>query len=159
MCRHQGYIIQNIERKRATTKYFWKTHKKVDLVLHEIVPQLAERDKYVLIENNLKLSIAATIIEERNAFRSEVHDLVSQEFNAQAPKIIEEIFMNYIQSNVIQVHPTTTTSTKTTSSADLQQQLKDEKRVMYLVEIVKFCDAMLEKVLKEVKLNIFQSEP
>ncbi|GKB09453.1 hypothetical protein Tco_0837765 [Tanacetum coccineum] len=36
---------------------------------------------------------------------------------------------------------------------------KDEKRVMYLVEIVKFCNATLEKVLKEVKLKIFQSEP
>ncbi|GJY70652.1 hypothetical protein Tco_0474355 [Tanacetum coccineum] len=36
---------------------------------------------------------------------------------------------------------------------------KDEKRVMYLVEILKFCDATLEKVLKEVKLKIFQSEP
>nr|GEW78571.1 hypothetical protein [Tanacetum cinerariifolium] len=37
--------------------------------------------------------------------------------------------------------------------------IKDEKRVMYLVEIMKFCDATLEKVLKEVKLKIFQSEP
>ncbi|GJT62690.1 hypothetical protein Tco_1006223 [Tanacetum coccineum] len=36
---------------------------------------------------------------------------------------------------------------------------KDEKRVMYLMEIVKYCDATLEKVLKEVKLKIFQSEP
>ncbi|GKB89636.1 hypothetical protein Tco_0961908 [Tanacetum coccineum] len=45
------------------------------------------------------------------------------ECNAQAPKIIEELFKNYVQSNVIQVHPTTTTSTETTSSADLQQQL------------------------------------
>ncbi|GJZ10689.1 hypothetical protein Tco_0545448 [Tanacetum coccineum] len=36
---------------------------------------------------------------------------------------------------------------------------KNEKRVMYLVEIMKFCDAILEKVLKEVKLEIFQSEP
>ncbi|GJX66740.1 hypothetical protein Tco_0301083 [Tanacetum coccineum] len=44
-------------------------------------------------------------------------------FNAQAPKIIEELFKNYVQSNVIQVHPTTTTSTEKTSSADLQQQL------------------------------------
>ncbi|GJS66109.1 hypothetical protein Tco_0680673 [Tanacetum coccineum] len=42
-----------------------------------------------LIENNLKPSIAATIIEGRDAFRSTVPDLVSQEFNAQAPKIIE----------------------------------------------------------------------
>ncbi|GJY29778.1 hypothetical protein Tco_0405545 [Tanacetum coccineum] len=36
---------------------------------------------------------------------------------------------------------------------------KNEKWVMYLVEIVKFCAATLEKVLKEVKLKIFQSEP
>ncbi|GKD93386.1 hypothetical protein Tco_1373223 [Tanacetum coccineum] len=36
---------------------------------------------------------------------------------------------------------------------------KDEKRVMYWTEIVKFCDDTLEKVLKEEKLKIFQSEP
>ncbi|GKB47221.1 hypothetical protein Tco_0897974 [Tanacetum coccineum] len=34
--------------------------------------------------------------------------------------------------------------------------IKEEKRVMYLVEIVKFCDAMQESVLKEVKLKIFE---
>ncbi|GKB26671.1 hypothetical protein Tco_0866072 [Tanacetum coccineum] len=33
---------------------------------------------------------------------------------------------------------------------------QDEKRVMYLVEIVKFCDATLEKVLNEVKLRMFE---
>ncbi|GKB18419.1 hypothetical protein Tco_0852342 [Tanacetum coccineum] len=36
---------------------------------------------------------------------------------------------------------------------------KYEKRVMYLAKIVNFCNATLEKVLKEVKLKIFQSEP
>ncbi|GJR85090.1 hypothetical protein Tco_0209101 [Tanacetum coccineum] len=43
----------------------------------------------------------------------------------------------------------------------LIQHWKDSwhKRVMYLTEIVRFCDAILEKVLKEVKLKIFQSEP
>ncbi|GKD91036.1 hypothetical protein Tco_1366543 [Tanacetum coccineum] len=41
------------------------------------------------------------------------------------------------------------------SEADLN---KGEKRVMCLVEIVKFCDATLERVLKEVKLKIFQTE-
>nr|GEX16832.1 hypothetical protein [Tanacetum cinerariifolium] len=35
---------------------------------------------------------------------------------------------------------------------------KNEKRVMYLVEIVKFFDEMLERVLKEVKLKIFETE-
>ncbi|GKC67342.1 hypothetical protein Tco_1099940 [Tanacetum coccineum] len=35
---------------------------------------------------------------------------------------------------------------------------KDKKRVMYLEEIVKFCDATLEKVLNEVKLRMFESK-
>ncbi|GJR74046.1 hypothetical protein Tco_0086411 [Tanacetum coccineum] len=35
---------------------------------------------------------------------------------------------------------------------------KEEKRVMYLVEIVMFCDATPERVLKEVKLKIFETE-
>ncbi|GJS88033.1 hypothetical protein Tco_0770669 [Tanacetum coccineum] len=34
---------------------------------------------------------------------------------------------------------------------------QDEKRVMYLVETVKFYDATLEKVLNEVKLRMFES--
>ncbi|GKA32537.1 hypothetical protein Tco_0718904 [Tanacetum coccineum] len=35
---------------------------------------------------------------------------------------------------------------------------KDEKRFMYLEEIVKFCDATLEKVLNKVKLRMFESK-
>ncbi|GJT67664.1 hypothetical protein Tco_1019144 [Tanacetum coccineum] len=35
---------------------------------------------------------------------------------------------------------------------------KEDKRIMYLVDIQKFCDATLEKVLKEVKLKIFVTE-
>ncbi|GJS84849.1 hypothetical protein Tco_0751390 [Tanacetum coccineum] len=36
---------------------------------------------------------------------------------------------------------------------------KKEKRVMYLAEIIKFCDATLERVLNKVKLKIFKSDP
>ncbi|GJS51321.1 hypothetical protein Tco_0624683 [Tanacetum coccineum] len=35
---------------------------------------------------------------------------------------------------------------------------KNKKMVMYLVKIVKFCDATLERVLNEVKLKIFKAE-
>ncbi|GJR30454.1 hypothetical protein Tco_1106686 [Tanacetum coccineum] len=68
---------------------------------------------------------ANIIIEDHDSFRSEVPAFVSQEFNAHAPAIIEELFKNYVQSNVVHVHPTTTTSTKTESSATLQYQLED----------------------------------
>ncbi|GJR69160.1 hypothetical protein Tco_0015225 [Tanacetum coccineum] len=85
MCRLQGYMIKNMDQKCVTTDYFWKTHKKVDQVLYEIIPQIAERATDDLIENNLKPCIAEIIIKD--------------------------------------VHPTTTTSTDTTSSADLKKQL------------------------------------
>ncbi|GJW17360.1 retrovirus-related pol polyprotein from transposon TNT 1-94 [Tanacetum coccineum] len=88
MCRRQGHMIRDMERKCVTTDKFWKVHGKVDQVLHEI----------------------------RDAFQDEVPALISKEFDAQAPQIIEEIFKNYVQNNVIQVHPTTSTSPETTSS-------------------------------------------
>ncbi|GKA14080.1 hypothetical protein Tco_0693726 [Tanacetum coccineum] len=71
-------------------------HGKVDHVLNEIVPQIAKKDTNDLIESNLKRAVANIFIQERDAFQAE---------------------------NVIQVHPTITTSTDTTSSADLQQKL------------------------------------
>ncbi|GKE26199.1 hypothetical protein Tco_1441583 [Tanacetum coccineum] len=95
MCKHQGYMIQDMERKCVTTAKLWETHNKIDDILHE----------------------------DRDAFCSQVTDFVSKEFKAHAPAIIEELFKNNIKSNVIHVHPTITTSTETESSADLQYQL------------------------------------
>ncbi|GJX65927.1 hypothetical protein Tco_0300270, partial [Tanacetum coccineum] len=123
MCRHQGYMIRDMEHKCVTTDKFWKVHGKVDQVLHEIVPQLAEKATNDLIEENLKRVVADTIILEQDAFQAKVLAHISNEFAAQAPQIIEELFKSYVHNNVIQVHPTITTSTDTTSSADLQQQL------------------------------------
>ncbi|GJT49807.1 hypothetical protein Tco_0975964 [Tanacetum coccineum] len=86
-----------MKQKCVTTKQFWKTHKQVNQVLHQGVSQLAEQAIEEFNENNLKPCVAATIIEDRDVFRS--------------------------KSNVIHVYPTTTTLTESTSSADLQQQL------------------------------------
>ncbi|GJY70480.1 hypothetical protein Tco_0474183 [Tanacetum coccineum] len=38
MCRCQGYMIQDMERKCVTTTKFWETHNKIDDILHEVVP-------------------------------------------------------------------------------------------------------------------------
>ncbi|GKB29751.1 hypothetical protein Tco_0869152 [Tanacetum coccineum] len=93
----------------------------VDKVLHEIIPQIASRATNDLIKNNVKRSVVDTIIQERNAFRAKVPAMVTNEFIDQAPRIIKELFKSYVSNNVIQVHPTTSTSTATTSSVVLQQ--------------------------------------
>ncbi|GKA41785.1 hypothetical protein Tco_0734445 [Tanacetum coccineum] len=64
-----------------TTEEFWKVHGKVDQVLHEIIPQLAERATNDLIKGNLKRVVADTIIQEQDAFQSE-NLLYYQEFDA-----------------------------------------------------------------------------
>ncbi|GKA91739.1 hypothetical protein Tco_0813664 [Tanacetum coccineum] len=101
MCRRQGYMIQDMERKCVSIAKFWETHNKIDDILHEVVLQIAENDP--------------------DAFRSEVPAFISQEFKAHAPAIIEELFKNHVQFNVIHVHPTTTTSTETESSTNLRK--------------------------------------
>nr|GEX68174.1 hypothetical protein [Tanacetum cinerariifolium] len=86
--KQKGHISSNYK--------FWKVHRKVDHVLHEIVPQLAERATNDLIEGNLKRIVADTIIQERDAFQFEVPALISNEFAAQTPQIIEELFKTYV---------------------------------------------------------------
>ncbi|GJZ12906.1 hypothetical protein Tco_0548136 [Tanacetum coccineum] len=100
ICRRQGYMIRDMERKCVTTDEFWKVHGKVDQVLHEIVPQLAKRATNDLIKGNLKRVMADTITQERDAFQSEVPALILKEFDAHAPKINKDLFKNYVKSNL-----------------------------------------------------------
>ncbi|GJS44562.1 copia protein [Tanacetum coccineum] len=114
--------VQHSRTKYINIRYYFiKEH--VEKVLKEVVPEIAENAVNDLIENNLKTCIAATIIENRDAFRSAIPAFVSQEFKTHAPKIITELFKEYVQSNVIQVHLTIISCTTPDSSADLQYQL------------------------------------
>ncbi|GKA31099.1 hypothetical protein Tco_0717404, partial [Tanacetum coccineum] len=75
--------------KSWTADQFWTCSWKELIVLHEIVPQLVERATNDLIESNLKPIVADTFMQEWDAFQSEVPILISKEFDAHAPKIIE----------------------------------------------------------------------
>ncbi|GJW66578.1 hypothetical protein Tco_0121002 [Tanacetum coccineum] len=155
MCRRQGYMIQDTERKCVTTAKFWETHNKINDILHEVVPQIAENVTNDLIESNLKPRIANTIIEDRDAFHSEVPAFVSKEFNAHAPVIIEGLFKNYVQSNVVHVHPTTTTSTEIQSSATLQYQLylKMKRSLQDQADDIALWEALRRKFEKSSSFN------
>ncbi|GJT87585.1 hypothetical protein Tco_1069302 [Tanacetum coccineum] len=63
---------------------------KFDQVLHEIVPQLAERATNDLIESNLKPIIVDTIIQDHDAFRSEEWDAWEVETIIDEDKVIPE---------------------------------------------------------------------
>ncbi|GJT86435.1 hypothetical protein Tco_1068152 [Tanacetum coccineum] len=75
-----------------------------------------------IIEDNLTRVIADTIIKERDTFLAFVPALIFKKFADHAPTIIEELFKNHINKNVITVHPIISSSIATTTT-DLQHQL------------------------------------
>ncbi|GJU80300.1 hypothetical protein Tco_1282665, partial [Tanacetum coccineum] len=91
-------LMKTVSFPTTTTSNTPRSKRRIS-ILHLGVSKLVEKATEELIETNLKPCIAATIIEDRDAFRSKVPDLVSQEFNAQAPKIIEDLFKNYVQND------------------------------------------------------------
>ncbi|GKE23813.1 hypothetical protein Tco_1435325 [Tanacetum coccineum] len=85
MCRHQGYMIQDMEIKCVTTAKFWETHNKIDDILHEVILQIAENVTNDLIKANLKPCIINTIIEDCDAF---IEDYMKRSLQDRADNII-----------------------------------------------------------------------
>ncbi|GJQ89152.1 hypothetical protein Tco_0000291 [Tanacetum coccineum] len=81
--------------------------------------RMCRRQDYMIQDMERKCVTTAKFWETHN----KIDDILHEEFKAHAPAIIEELFKNYVPSNVIHVHPTTTTSTEIESSVDLQYQL------------------------------------
>ncbi|GJX13514.1 hypothetical protein Tco_0205272, partial [Tanacetum coccineum] len=98
-------------------------HKNIDTIFHDVIPKIASNATNEIIKNNLSLVLVKEIMKERDTYQEIVPALISKEFADHAPKMIEELFQTYIQNNVITVHPATSSSTVTPSSADLQHQL------------------------------------
>ncbi|GJZ60924.1 hypothetical protein Tco_0617061 [Tanacetum coccineum] len=99
------------------------SQRQVDVVLNDVIPKIASNATKDLIDDNLLRIVVNAIKKERESAQAIVTALISQEFAAHAPKIIEELFRIHMQNTVLNVYPTTSTSNATTSIADLQQQL------------------------------------
>ncbi|GKB01559.1 hypothetical protein Tco_0829603 [Tanacetum coccineum] len=111
-----------MEKKYVTNRKFQGIKERLDKVLHEIIPKIASKATNDLIDDNLPRVAANVVIQERDALQANVPTLISKEFVDHASKRTEELFNIHMKTNVITVHPTTSTSTATTT-ADLQHQL------------------------------------
>ncbi|GKD70671.1 hypothetical protein Tco_1324761 [Tanacetum coccineum] len=96
---------------------------RVDKVLQDIVPKTDSNATNDLIDDNLPRVVANVVKKEREASKATVTALIYKEFDDHVPKIIEELFKIYMKNNVINVHPTTSTSTAITATVNLQHQL------------------------------------
>nr|GEV64877.1 hypothetical protein [Tanacetum cinerariifolium] len=80
---------------------------KVNEALKDIVLKIATTATNDLINENLPRIVANVVNKKREFSKVVVPPLISQEFVAHAPKIIEELFRIYMQNTVLNVHPTT----------------------------------------------------
>ncbi|GJS78288.1 retrovirus-related pol polyprotein from transposon TNT 1-94 [Tanacetum coccineum] len=113
ICRRQGFMIKQMEKKFVTNHEFQGIKENIDRVLHEIIPHIASNATNDIIKDNLPRVIVDAVIKERDTLQAIVHALIYKEFVDHAPKIIEELFKTHMKKNVITIHPTTSTSTAT----------------------------------------------
>ncbi|GKC13168.1 hypothetical protein Tco_1009950 [Tanacetum coccineum] len=92
-------------------------------VLELEIPNLIVAKTNELIKEAVPRMVNDAVKQDRESSTSIVPELISREFYVYAPKIIEELFKIHMKNTVLNVHPTISTSTATTTIADLQQQL------------------------------------
>ncbi|GJZ83219.1 hypothetical protein Tco_0648392 [Tanacetum coccineum] len=106
MCRRRGLIRSHIKTKFITREFFVEKIKEVIQHCDEIVPELT-----LAVNKNREVSPV------------DISGMVFIEFAAHGPKLIEELFRKHMQNTTLNRYPKTKSSTATTSSVDLQQQL------------------------------------
>ncbi|GJS49673.1 hypothetical protein Tco_0599794 [Tanacetum coccineum] len=67
--------------------------------------------------------VKLAVNKDREVSSVDISGMVSKEFAAHGPKLIEELFRKHMLNTTLNLYPKTNSSTATTSSADLQQQL------------------------------------
>nr|GEU78872.1 hypothetical protein [Tanacetum cinerariifolium] len=95
--------------------YLWTRQvgivEKVNEALREIAPQPATSATNDLNKDNLLWLVTNDVKKEIEQSKVVVPALISQEFATHAPKVIEKLFKIHMQNIVLNVHPTSSTST------------------------------------------------
>ncbi|GKE46524.1 hypothetical protein Tco_1477782 [Tanacetum coccineum] len=76
-----------------------------------------------MIKTEMPHLIKLAVDKDREVSHIDISDMVSKEFAAHGPKIIEELFCHNMQNTTLNLYPKTSSSTTTKSSDDLQQHL------------------------------------
>ncbi|GJV50035.1 hypothetical protein Tco_1440247 [Tanacetum coccineum] len=90
-----------MEKKYLTNRHFQGIKEKLDEDLHDIVLKIVSNATNDLIEDNLPRIVANAVKKERESSQAVVPTLISQEFVAHAPKIIEELFKIHIHNTIL----------------------------------------------------------
>nr|GEU29532.1 hypothetical protein [Tanacetum cinerariifolium] len=140
MCRRRGQIRNHNKTKFVTHEFFMGKIRKVLDYCSNIVPKI-------------------TFAKTNEMIKEEMHrlDVDPPEGGETSEKIKINLTAPTLTFSGIKAHESYSIVDKPDTGL-IYLNSKDEKRVIYLVEIVKVCDATLKKVLNEVKLRIFQNK-
>ncbi|GKA06979.1 hypothetical protein Tco_0686203 [Tanacetum coccineum] len=89
----------------------------------KIVPELTVTKTNVMLKKEMPRLVKLAVNKDREVSPVDISGMVSKEFAAHGLKLIEELFRKHMQNTTLNLYPKTNSSTTTTSSADLQQQL------------------------------------
>ncbi|GKA62394.1 hypothetical protein Tco_0761913 [Tanacetum coccineum] len=170
MCRRSGQIRNHIKNKFVTHEFFMGKIREVLDHCNNVVPELMVAKTNEMIKEEMpRLHMQNTTLNLYPTTSSSTAEISTADLQHQLylkmkskpqdqavdPELWETLKTKF--EKPIEAHDPYSIVDKPDTGL-IYLNSKNEKRVMYLVEIVKFCDATLEKVLKEVKLRIFQTE-
>ncbi|GJU60031.1 retrovirus-related pol polyprotein from transposon TNT 1-94 [Tanacetum coccineum] len=94
-----------------------------DDVINNIAPEMMVSKTNEMIKEALPRLVDLAVTRDREIALTNVPEIISKEFTAHAPGIIAELFQIHMQNTTLNLYPTTSSSTATTSTDDLQHQL------------------------------------
>ncbi|GJR08068.1 retrovirus-related pol polyprotein from transposon TNT 1-94 [Tanacetum coccineum] len=109
--------------RRLPGKFFVEKIKEVIQHCDKIVPELTVTKTNEMLKKEMPRLVKLAVNKDQEVSLVDISGMVSKEFVAHGPKLIEELFRKHMQNTTLNLYPKTISSTATTSSADLQQQL------------------------------------
>nr|GEU78544.1 hypothetical protein [Tanacetum cinerariifolium] len=90
---------------------------------NNIVPELTFAKTNEMLKQESPRLVNLAVNQDREIAPTNLPELISKEFATHAPGIITELFQKYMQNTILNLYPTTSSSTDATSTADLQHRL------------------------------------
>ncbi|GJX03861.1 hypothetical protein Tco_0189777, partial [Tanacetum coccineum] len=123
MGRRRNLICSLIKNKFITREFFVEKIQEVLQRCDKIRLELKVTKTNEMLKKEMPRLVKLAINKDREVSPVDISGMVSKEFAAHGPKLIEELFRKHMQNTTLNLYPKTNSSTTTTSSADLQQQL------------------------------------
>ncbi|GJW95460.1 hypothetical protein Tco_0175132 [Tanacetum coccineum] len=123
MGRRRNLTRSHIKNKFITREFFVKKIQEVLQHYDTIIPELTVSKTNEMLKKEMPCLVQLAVNKDREVSPVDISGMVSKEFAAHGPKLIEELFRKHMQNTTLNLYPKTSSSTATTSSADLQQQL------------------------------------